>query len=454
MIFGALTLHHRLDLGEISWGVWWSGARTSSCSSSSCSSSTAPTSCCATRSSPGLQRANMCAVYALFGVVLIPVSFLAIRLSQQLHPPDGLHSHGPQMTRLAVLRLLRLAGSRCCSLFATLYRIELAGKRLDAHAARAAGAARREHRARLPSGSTSPPRTSSSSSACSRRSLIIAAKLQRLAARSSAELVEKGARGRRWLRLLFWPALLGYGEAAFAYASPRAHARGDLGRAHRLARADRAARRPGRARRRLPVVELGRLAQPLRLARRRRLPDLGLPAALPPARARGHAARRGALPRRAPRRRHGAPARARTTANLFLDAPRRLRARRVRRLHARGGARRALPLAGAAAQAARAPTSCGCGCRRSSSLERLTWRTIAVSLPLLTLGLAAGIVRLRERRRRRSTRSMAVDAPHLARLRRVRRRCARPGAAPRYLALGGFALVIVVRLALAGSHFT
>ena len=49
---------------------------------------------------------------------------------------------------------------------------------------------------------------------------------------------------------LFWPALLGYGEAAFAYASPRTLARGDVGRAHRLARADRAARRAGGARRR------------------------------------------------------------------------------------------------------------------------------------------------------------------------------------------------------------
>ena len=101
---------------------------------------------------------------------------------------------------------------------------------------------------------------------------------------------------------LFWPALLAYGEAAFAYPR-RAHARRDLGRAHRLARADGAARRAGGARRRLPVVELGRLAQPLRLARRRRVPDLGLPSALPPARPRGHAARRRALRRRAARRR-------------------------------------------------------------------------------------------------------------------------------------------------------
>jgi ABC-type uncharacterized transport system permease subunit len=86
------------------------------------------------------------------------------------------------------------------------------------------------------------------------------------------------------------------------------------------------------------------------------------------------------------------------------------------------------------------------------SLERLTWRTIAVSLPLLTLGLVAGIVRLRED-------GNSIDALEAATLltwlvyggfvaaRPTGRRAA-------HLALGGFALVIVVRLVLAGSHFT
>ena len=65
-----------------------------------------------------------------------------------------------------------------------------------------------------------------------------------------------------------------------------------------------------------------------------------------------------------------------------------------------------------------------------ASLERLTWRTILVSLPLLTLGLAAGIVRLRERRRlgrrarggRRSLTWLVYGG--------VRRSRARPAAAP------------------------
>jgi ABC-type uncharacterized transport system permease subunit len=85
------------------------------------------------------------------------------------------------------------------------------------------------------------------------------------------------------------------------------------------------------------------------------------------------------------------------------------------------------------------------------TLERLTWRTVAVSLPLLTLGLVAGFVRLDEE-------GGGVDAlmgvtvatwllygGFLA---------ARPsGRRAAYLAVAGFALVILARVALAGSHF-
>jgi ABC-type uncharacterized transport system permease subunit len=87
-----------------------------------------------------------------------------------------------------------------------------------------------------------------------------------------------------------------------------------------------------------------------------------------------------------------------------------------------------------------------------ASLERLTWRTIAVSLPLLTLGLAAGIVR-----QRRDGGSLdALEAVTLLTwLVYSAFLVSRPaGRRAAYLALGGFVLVIVVRLALAGSHFT
>ena len=46
---------------------------------------------------PGPARANVSAVYALFGVVLIPVSFLAIRLANDFIHPVVFNSAGPQM---------------------------------------------------------------------------------------------------------------------------------------------------------------------------------------------------------------------------------------------------------------------------------------------------------------------------------------------------------------------
>ena len=87
-----------------------------------------------------------------------------------------------------------------------------------------------------------------------------------------------------------------------------------------------------------------------------------------------------------------------------------------------------------------------------ASLERLTWRTILVSLPLLTVALVIGIVR----QQRDGTGFDALEGVTLLTwvgygsflaLRPTGRRAA-------YFALGGFVLVIVARLALAGSHFS
>jgi heme exporter protein C len=78
----------------------------------------------------GPQRANLSAVYALFGVVLIPVSILAIRLSERFIHPVAFDKGGPNMAAsqfltfcVAVVAMLTLA--------ATLYHLELTGKRLD-----------------------------------------------------------------------------------------------------------------------------------------------------------------------------------------------------------------------------------------------------------------------------------------------------------------------------------
>jgi ABC-type uncharacterized transport system permease subunit len=86
-----------------------------------------------------------------------------------------------------------------------------------------------------------------------------------------------------------------------------------------------------------------------------------------------------------------------------------------------------------------------------ASLERLTWRTIAVSLPLLTLGLAAGIVRLRQQSKGLDSLEWLTLGTWLLYGAFV---LARPtGRRSAYLALGGFALVIVARLALSAGHF-
>ena len=79
---------------------------------------------------PGRARANMCAVYALFGVVLIPISFLAIRISRSIIHPVVFTLNGPQMTHSQFLTFC-VCWLAMLFLFATLYQIELAGKRLD-----------------------------------------------------------------------------------------------------------------------------------------------------------------------------------------------------------------------------------------------------------------------------------------------------------------------------------
>ena len=184
----------------------------------------------------------MCAVYALFGVVLIPISFLAIRLSRSIIHPEVFTLNGPQMTHSQFLTF-------CVSLARDALPVrdalpDRARRQAARHCSCAScGSCSRDARPR----STPLPPTSSSSSALLAYVLIIASKLQRLQ-RQVGELVEK-LREREpadaMAELLFWPALLGYGEAAIAYTLAPLHAARDLGRAARLARADRAARRAG-----------------------------------------------------------------------------------------------------------------------------------------------------------------------------------------------------------------
>jgi heme exporter protein C len=79
---------------------------------------------------PGPQRANFSAVYALFGVVLIPVSFLAIRIAKSFVHPQVFTLHGPNFGGW-ILVTYCVAQAALLVFAHTLYRIELSGKRLD-----------------------------------------------------------------------------------------------------------------------------------------------------------------------------------------------------------------------------------------------------------------------------------------------------------------------------------
>jgi heme exporter protein C len=130
VIFGSLTLITGSIWAKISWGVWWAWSDDQLvlflvlflfyCAYFMLRFSV----------DPGPSRANMCAVYALFGVVLIPVSFLAIRLSKSFIHPVVFTQSGPQMTGAQFLTFC-VAWLAMVALFVTLYQIELAGKRLD-----------------------------------------------------------------------------------------------------------------------------------------------------------------------------------------------------------------------------------------------------------------------------------------------------------------------------------
>jgi heme exporter protein C len=80
---------------------------------------------------PGPVRANLSAVYAIFGVALIPVSFLAIRLAESYIHPTTFTLDGPQMTG-SMFFTFCVSWAGVLALAGTLYNVEFAGKRLDA----------------------------------------------------------------------------------------------------------------------------------------------------------------------------------------------------------------------------------------------------------------------------------------------------------------------------------
>jgi heme exporter protein C len=130
-IFGALTLLTGAVWAKASWGVWWAWSSNQLvlflilflfyCAYFMLRFSV----------EPGPRRERTSAVYALFGVVLIPVSFFAIRLANDFIHPTVFSREGPQMSGTMFLAFL-VAWAAILMLAYVMYRVEISGKRVDA----------------------------------------------------------------------------------------------------------------------------------------------------------------------------------------------------------------------------------------------------------------------------------------------------------------------------------
>ena len=129
-IFGVLTLVTGSIWAKVSWGVWWSWSERQLVLFLILFLFYSAYFMLRYSLDPGPRRQRSSAVYALFGVVLIPISFLAIRLAEDLIHPVVFTREGPQMSdEMFTTFCVCLAGM--LALAAALYSVELAGKRID-----------------------------------------------------------------------------------------------------------------------------------------------------------------------------------------------------------------------------------------------------------------------------------------------------------------------------------
>ena len=131
VIFGALTLVTGSIWAKISWGHWWVWSSNQLVLFLVLFLFYSAYFMLRYSVEEGPQRANMCAVYALFGVALIPVSFLAIRLASDFIHPTVFKSSGPDLSGPMLLSFC-VSWAAMLALAATFYRVEVAGKRVDA----------------------------------------------------------------------------------------------------------------------------------------------------------------------------------------------------------------------------------------------------------------------------------------------------------------------------------
>jgi heme exporter protein C len=130
-IFGTLTLLTGAIWAKASWGVWWTWSSRQLVLFLVLFLFYGAYFMLRYSLEEGARRARTSAVYALFGVALIPVSFLAIRLAEDFIHPTVFTRDGPQMTGTMFLAFC-VSWAAVTLLAYVLYRVELVGKRLDA----------------------------------------------------------------------------------------------------------------------------------------------------------------------------------------------------------------------------------------------------------------------------------------------------------------------------------
>jgi heme exporter protein C len=130
VIFGALVLLTGSIWAKISWGHWWLWSENQLVLFLVLFLFYAAYFMLRFSVDPGPQRANLSAVYALFGIVLVPVSFMAIRLAQHFIHPVVFTRHGAAFGGW-ILATYLVSQAAVILLAYTLYRVELAGKLLD-----------------------------------------------------------------------------------------------------------------------------------------------------------------------------------------------------------------------------------------------------------------------------------------------------------------------------------
>jgi heme exporter protein C len=128
VIFGALTLVTGSIWARASWGIWWTWSSNQLVTFLILFLFYSAYFMLRYSVDPGPARANMCAVYALFGVVLIPCELALDPPCERLHPPDGgSQRHGPQMSA-SMFFTFCVCWAGLLALASTMYRVELAGR--------------------------------------------------------------------------------------------------------------------------------------------------------------------------------------------------------------------------------------------------------------------------------------------------------------------------------------